>query len=311
MKDYLQKIKNNIWNHSYYEEVITKPLSSSFKYYAKMTLWLALIYTAFVSIVFLPGFIDLSRDVISGVVGSYPAELQVHFRDGKASVNMPEPIIVSLSDKERTIFKNAQVKWGVPENLFVIDTRTNFNLTEFSNYRSLMVLKKDAFAGVGSNGEVRVSNVPSGNVIISGADIKRVANKLQTAILVLAPLGVLMVYLLGVLFFILTIGYLILIALFAWLLLYIAKRNITFKQSLAVTLHASTFALLINFLIFVLYPSLSLNFPFLVTFTLLITYLNLVRKPKVTVTIPANVAVDTVAKAEEKEKEEEVKEKKD
>lgn len=301
MKDYLQKIKNNIWNQSYYEEILTKPLSSSFKYYAKMVLWLTLVYTGFISIAFLPGFIDISREFVSGVASAYPSELKVHLRDGKASVNMPEPIIIPLSVSEKKLFKSVEKSLGSPENLFVIDTRTDFSMAEFSNYRALMVLKRDSFAGIGSDGEISVKEIPDGNVIVSGTDIKNVASKIHSFILVLAPLGVLVIYFLGILFFIFTIGYLILIALFAWLLLYIAKRDLTFKQSLGITLHASTFALLANFFIFILYPSFSINFPFLVTFTLLVIYLNLIRRPKASVVVPVvpvDVPVDTVSKAD-------------
>jgi len=304
MKNYLQKIKNNIWDHVYYEEVLVKPLSSSFKYYIKMSLWLTLIYTAFVSVVFLPNFINTAKLVISNMAQVYPAELKVHLFNGQASVNVPEPIIITLPADVKNIFKSVEKKIGSLENLIVIDTRTNFELAEFNNYRALFVLKKDALAGVNNDGSVQVSNVPAGNMIISGTDIKNIADKIQSAIFILAPISVLVIYFLGILFFFFTIGYLIVVALFAWLLLYVAKRDITFKQSLGLTLHACTFALLINFFVFALYPSLSVNFPFLVTFTLLILYLNLIRKPKLVVVAlvaPTEIPVDTVAKAEEAE----------
>lgn len=306
MKNYLVKIKNNIWNHTYYEEILVKPLSASVKYYAKMALWLTLIYTAFVAVVFLPEFITTAKRVVTGFASAYPAELKVHLNNGQASVNLPEPLIISLSANEKALFKSVEKKLGSPENLIVIDTRTNFDLAEFTNYRALFVLKKDALAGIGSSGQIQVSKLPAGNVIISGTDVKNVANKIQSVILVIAPLGVLVIYFLGVLFFIFTIGYLILVALFAWLLLYLAKRDLTFKQSLGLTLHACTFALLVNFFIFVLYPSLSINFPFLVTFTLLIIYLNLIRKPKMAVVmpvVPKDIPIDTVAAGEAKKEE--------
>jgi hypothetical protein len=303
MKYFWQKIRDNIWNHAYYEEILAKPLASSFKYYFKMILWLALIYTALCSVLFLPEFVSTARQVVFNVAQSYPADLKITLRDGQASVNIPEPVIIPLSDVEKDIFKNIKNKIGAPANLIVIDTRTEFALTEFSNYRSLFVLKKDSLIGMDSNGGVRVSKIPTGSIVISSVEIKSIAAKIQSMILILAPLSVLAIYLFGILFFIFTIGYLILIALFAWLLLYVAKRDLTFKQSLGVTLHACTLALLINFFIFVLYPSLSINFPFLVAFTLLITYLNLIRKPKTMIAVPVaptNISVDTVARAEEK-----------
>jgi hypothetical protein len=306
MKEYLQKIKNNILNREYYEEVLTKPLSSSFRYYVKMSLWLTLIYTAFISIAFLPGFIDISRGLISDMVQSYPVDLKVHLRNGEASINLPEPLIIPLSANEKDIFKYAK-KMGALENLMVIDTRSKFDLNEFGNYRSVFVLKKDSIAGLGSDGEVKVSSikVSSTGVIISGLEIKDIGDKLQKAILVFAPFAVLVIYLLGVLYFIMTLGYLLVIALFTWLLFYTANRKVEFKQAFAVSLHACTFALVVNFFIFILYPSLSINFPFVVTFTLLIIYLNLIKKNKIAIIVPAvpkDVSVDTVINAEEKDR---------
>jgi hypothetical protein len=303
MKYYWQKIKDNIWNHSYYEEILAKPLGASFKYYFKMVLWLALIYTALCSVLFLPEFVSTARQVIFDINQSYPADLKVTLHDGQASVNMPEPVVIPLSDVGKNIFKNVNKGTDTLTNLIVIDTRNEFALAEFNNYRALFVLKKDSLVGLDNNGGVRVSKIPTGSIVISSAEVKNVAAKIQSMILILAPLSVLAIYLFGLLFFAFTIGYLVLIALFAWLLLYVAKRDLTFKQSLGVTLHACTLALLVNFFIFILYPSLSINFPFLVAFTLLIIYLNLIRKPKVSFAVPVaptNIPVDTVAQAEGK-----------
>ena len=164
-----------------------------------MALWLTLIYTALMSVVFLPEFITTAKRVVAGFASAYPAELKIYLRDGQASVNLLEPLIISLSANEKALFKSVEKKLGSPENLIVIDTRTNFAPAEFSNYRALFVLKKDALAGVGNSGEVRVSKVPAGNVIISGVDVKNIANKIKSVILVIAPLGVLVIYFLGVL----------------------------------------------------------------------------------------------------------------
>lgn len=314
MKDYLKIIKNNIWNSDYYEEVIIKPLKTSFKYYFKMTFWLVLFYTAFVSIFFLPEFILLTRNMVSHFSQSYPTELKVTFKDGQAFSNLTEPVVIPLAESEKKIFESIEGKIGSIENLLVIDTHNNFVLEEFDNYRSFFVLKKDALVARGADDKIEVSEIPAEMMVVSGADVRNMADKIQQIILLLAPLGVLIIYLFGISYFIFIICFLILIALFAWLLLYIAKRDLSFKQSLAITLHACTLPFLINFFIFILYPSLALNFPFLLTFTLLIIYLNLIRKAKTPVVIPVapkDIPADTIVEEKEKkedEKKEEVKE---
>lgn len=303
MKFYLQKIRDNIFNPSYYEEIVSKPLKASFKYYLKMAMWLALIYTAFVSVFFVPEFMRLLKEVSSSLASAYPADLKVHFQNGEASVNMPEPIIVPLPQTGKEFFNGSHNGRDI-KNLMVIDTRTVFTSEDFKQDQALFVLKKDAMAGLGNDSEVRVTDIPGGNIIIDKQDIQKIADRFQTFSIALVPISVLVIYLLALIFFTLTLGSIIMVALFAWLLLYVAKRDLTFKQCLGLTLHAATLALCVNFFIFILYPSLSINFPFLATFSLLVLYLNLIRKPAVPVVVPAvpaEIPKDTIEEGKEEE----------
>ena len=294
MNYYFQKIKDNIWNPAYYEEILIKPFGSSFKYYLKMSLWLTLVITALVSVLFLPNFISLVRQTVTSVAKIYPAELKIHFNNGQASINMPEPVIIPLSSLDSIFKGKIEKNADYPRNLLVIDTRTDFVLSEFNNYKSLLVLKRDSFVAMGNKDEVRISEIPKDNIIISGEDVKNFANKIQSVILVVAPLGVLVIYFFGLFFFLFSLGYLIFIALLAWLFLYVVKRDITFKQSLAVTLHACTLPFLVSIFMCVFNPFLTINFPFLATLTLLIIYFNLINKQKTIASIPVEPEIKPI-----------------
>jgi len=303
MNYYYQKVRDNIFNPAYYREVFEAPLSAGFFYYLKMCLWLTLIYTALISTVFLPDLINIARRAVTDMSGAYPADLAIHLKKGTASVNLPEPVVIPMPSAESKLFNfNSQKTGKVISNLLVIDTRENFSLKDFDNYHSLFLLRKDAVAG-DTGGEVRVTKIPAdGNVIIDKSIISKVADNLQFAIYFLAPLSVLAIYLLGLVFFTATLIPILAISFTAWLLILLAMRGSSssrpgFKQSLGVTLHAVTLSLVVNFFTFILYPSISINFPFMVTFTLLVIYLNLIRPPKtasVAPVAPKNIPADTI-----------------
>lgn len=305
MKYLFQRIKDNIYNQTYYEEILVKPLSVSFGYYAKMALWLTLVYTAIISLFFLPEFVRLSRQVISDFAQNYPAQLVISFKDGIASTNMSEPIAIPLASTEKTLFSRLSQE-VVINNFVTIDTRSNLSVTDFNRYQSLFVVGKDSSAGLGGEDRLQITKHPANSVSISKTDIDLAANKAQKIILTLAPIGVLLIYLLGVLFFVFTLLPILITASLAWLLLYVARRDLSFRQSLSVSLHASSLALCVNLLLFVFYPSFSINFPFLITVSLLVIYLNLIQKKKMVIAqpvAPKEIPIDTVAK-EKREKEE-------
>ena len=319
MNYYIQKVRDNIFNPAYYREVFYAPVSTSWFYYLKMCLWLTLIYTALISTVFLPDLINIARQAVTDLSGAYPADLAIHLQKGTASVNLPEPIVIPMPPAEAKLFNFNSAKTGKTiSNLIVIDTRTPLDLKDFDNYHTLFLLRQDAVAG-DTGGEVRVNKIPpDGNVVIDKSIISAMADKIQFALYFLAPLSVLIIYLLGLVFFTATLIPILAIAFIAWLLLLLAMRGSStrpgFKQAFGITLHAVTLSLIVNFFTFILYPSISVNFPFMVTFTLLVIYLNLIRIPKVAPIMPVapkNIPSDTITTSAPPKPEEKPEEKKE
>jgi len=316
MNYYFQKLRDNIFNPAYYREVLSAPLSAGFWYYLKMCLWLTLIYTAFISVVFLPDMINIARRATTELSQAFPDTLAIRLRNGVASVNLPEPIIIPLPPAEAKLFNLTADKTGkTMTNFLVIDTREAFSTSDFGNYHSLFLLRKDALAGDTGNG-VQVNKIPAdANVIIDKNAVLSLADKVQIFIYVLAPLSVLIIYILGIAFFALSLVPILVIAFLSWLLLLLAakSKNVrpSFKQVFGVAMHAVTLSLIANFITFTLYPSISVNFPFMVTFSLLVVYLNLIRQPKVVYVppvMPKNIPADTINTSTADEKKEEKKE---
>jgi len=305
---YLQKFRQNIFNPAYYRVIMNQPLSGAFKYYLKLSLWLVLLYTAFVSAVFLPNALKLIRQTTFALDDAYPVDLKIHLSGGRAAVNLPEPVIIPLPGNLSKLFNSDSSKTGkVFTNFAVIDTRKPLVPADFDSFHSIFVLGQDALA-TDSGGDLQVKKVPADtNLIIDKGIISSVAAKARTFITIMTPLSVLVVYLLGLLFFTVNLLPILAIAFLAWLLLLLAPRPAgegrpNFGSALAVTLHAVTLSLVANFFTFLVYPSLAVNFPFMATFTLLIVYINLIRKPKlafVPPTPPKNIPEDTITEPKE------------
>ncbi|MCX6713012.1 MAG: DUF1189 family protein [Candidatus Vogelbacteria bacterium] len=299
---FCRKFCDNLWNPEYYRAILTRPLSSAFAYYLKMSLWLVLCYTAFVSLFFVPDMVRFARTMVTDFGAAYPSDLVIRLSNGQASVNRPEPIVMPLPPSASRLFNfNAARTGKVIGNLAVIDTRKNFVLTEFAGQHSLFVLNKDAL-GADTGASVQVTPVlTGGSTMIDKSFILSLAERVRRVIALLAPFSVLAVYLFGIAFFAFTLLPILLTALAAWVLLLIASRgNLVrprFAQALSVTLHAVTLSLVVNFFTFLVYPVLSLNIPFMFTISLLVIYANLIRKQKIVFippVAPKEIAKDTI-----------------
>jgi hypothetical protein len=291
MNFYFKKFRDNVYNPAYYREILNLPLPSGFKYYLKLSVWLVLFYTAFVSVLFVPNMVRLAREITADLAQSWPGDLKIRVQNGAASINLPEPLAIPLPASAGKVFNYSAAKTGrVIGNLLVIDTRTSFSSSDMADSRSLFVLKKDAVAGA-ADGEIRLSKIPADqNLTIDREAIRSLAEKTGTFISILTPISVLLIYGLGLIFFFLTLLPIMVTALAVWALLLVAARRDSIRlrlaQAVQVTLHAVTLSLVANFFTFLLYPSLAINFPFMLTFSLLVVYANLIRAPKPVFTPP-------------------------
>jgi len=287
MRFYLKKIRDNISNRSYYEDIFAGSLNSSFRYYFKMVMWLALIYTAFIAIFILPNFIDWSRQLVKNLATEYPAELVITVDQGQISTNQTEPIKIPLALSERYLFNSVPTASSTKDNLLVINTKKAFIADEAASYRALMILTENSLVLVNNDGEAVINILPTtagGTITVN--DVLILAQKFQNYAYLLAPVLVLVIYFYSLVILTMLLVVVAIIALLTYLLFVLTKKPITYRQALAVTLHAVTLFYLLNFIVFIIYPSFSVNFPFMVAFTLFVIYRNLIRQPKPAMIIP-------------------------
>lgn len=303
LKYYFGKLRDNIYNPAYYEQVAFQPLSRSFTYYFKMIVWLALFFTLLISIVFLPIFISLYRQVIVDVAGNYPADLKIVVQNGQASINLPEPLAIPLPQKDQAVFNAIKQATSTAvssiDNFMVIDTKTPFTVADFGNYHAMFVLKKDSLVSLNGN-NIQISPLPANTTAtITAATISSWTSGIRKFIPIIAPLAVLAIYLFSLMFLVVMLVPVSIVSLLVFLLFLVARNGYTLRQAWQVTLHAITLTYLIGFFGYILYPSLSVNFPFLTAITLLVVYLNLIRRAPKAIAMPSSIPADTVIKPAE------------
>lgn len=265
MKQFLEHIKQSIYGPEYYKALIGKPFAYSWKYYSAFALLIATVLTIIASIPLVPGVIHVTRQFPPKFFAYYPDELEIRFDKGAVSTNVPEPYILPVPEEFARLFAT---KEGVL-SLAVIDTQTPFSLEKFDEWKTIAWLGREQIAIKDDRGSVRIETfAPEMSFTVNEGRLRLLETYLAPFYPFAAPLIVILVFVgfllwLGVYFI-----YLILGALFIFILGRIMKHNWTYGASYRMGLHAMTLPLLLDLVLTPLTLSLS-RLPFLFTAILL------------------------------------------
>jgi hypothetical protein len=144
----LNTVRNNIYNSSYFEEVKSKSLGASFKYFVILALTASLIYTIISSFVFIPQITGFIRERVTSIATSFPSSLVVTIKGGAISINKPEPYKILLPAG----FQSSTTDMTGVKNLLVIDTKTAFVPSQLDKYKTLILIKSNFVVSKNSNG---------------------------------------------------------------------------------------------------------------------------------------------------------------
>ena len=155
MKTIFETFKKSIYNPVFYHTVASEPLGSIFRYYSKVTLILSALMTAGLGILLVPAGVSFLKERAPEMVRSYyPAELVVTIEKGEVAINMPEPYIISGKGDTLVALK----KQGL-ENIFVIDTKRNFEKVKFDEYKTFALLTKTEIVTRSDNGQITIQEL--------------------------------------------------------------------------------------------------------------------------------------------------------
>jgi len=231
----LKDIKNSIYGPNYYNELLSKPVSYSLKYYFLFSLILSLLVAVYLSIIFMPAAKLFFDDLETKITKNYPQGLKVEIKNGQAFANVEQPYFIKMpkSVKEgRTITET--------ENIFVIDTNNEFDLAKFYSYKTAIVLNKSSVSYYEDSGVAvqLLKNSPDFSVdkdkIVSFVGkIKPFANSIYPAFFIAVWIGSFIVLAVKLI-------YLFFAGLLIWLAVKIKKMEIGYLRAYQLGIHLMT-----------------------------------------------------------------------
>ena len=267
---FLNKIKSSVYDPVFYADVVEGRENGPFKYYLKLSLSLALVFSVASLFMVVPRMKEFLVSAKSKIELSYPKELEVKIKGGVASTNAIEPFVVAIPADIKVVGEEVRRF----DNILVIDTKNDFNLERFNSYNTVVLLTKDSFIVEGDNDKLSITPLKSvPDFTVNNENVTKVLGRtdsiskgLSVAVPVLSFVGVFLAYMFKLV-------YLLLPALLVLILLRIKKLNLNFKKAYSVSMYAVTLPTLLGALFFLF----GIQMPFLIPtlMLLIVVWVNL------------------------------------
>jgi hypothetical protein len=271
MKQFIAHIEKSIFGPDYYEELLTRPASFSWKYYWSFTMLLAVFMTIVTSLPLIPQVNRVVREIPPAVLAYFPDDLDIAVTQGHVSSNVVEPYFLPIPERWKGAFASATPAL----HLGVIDTKSPVSLDQFRTYSSLFWVAEDVVVSQDSRGGVRMTPLDASMTFrVNEQGIKNGIRAVEPFFAFVTPILVLMIFLAFVFGFLVNLFFLVFISLFILLLGMLLKRTWTYGTAYRIALHAVTLPLLVEQIFFLLpYPGFQLRF-FTTIMTLVVVYMN-------------------------------------
>lgn len=283
-----KQIKSSIYGPEYYRKVVGEMrLRSSIKYLAKFSIIIAML-AVIVAVCFLPWASTKVKSVVESAVSSYPADLEITFKEGKASVNQPEPYMIPVpaewQDSEITDDSNLK-------NLVVINTKEAFSIPKFREYATMIWLTETEIVGLKDNNELQIIDTKDLEDIVINKDMviaKQgwLVDHLPTIFTFIIVVGFFIIFLAN---FMGTLSALFIYAFAIWGMSAILKKGWGYKKSYQIGIHAITLVSILGLLSVFGLAGLLGSFWVKVVLILLVVYINLCNVSSTPAVEPAPV----------------------
>ncbi len=240
-----QIIKKSLGSKDFYGEVIQGSTKKAFLYYIKFSFLLIVLSLISTAIFKAPEATSFAKKIAEELRGSFPKGLVITFKDGQASVNQPEPIIIPLTEgmkKSLTETESQSI-----QSLVVIDTKNPVIPELFMSHKTLMLLSKDFIAHYDNRGGIVLKATKSFPDFVIDEE------KLWYLLSYVKFLPVVLVLLFGIgtffgLLFNLFVG--LFIAFIFWLSTKLFGQRLSYAESYRVSIYAMTLPTIIEIVLF-------------------------------------------------------------
>lgn len=230
--NFFNKLKDSIYSPKFYSEISKTNTSSALKYFFALVV-LVVALTLFKSV---PQFLfelpNQLKSAVASVSETYPKDLEVNIKSGRATSNVKEPYF--LSDKSGGKFA-------------VIDTKTSYSEEVFNNFGANIWLTSDTVFYKDETGAIKGQSLSQiGDVVINKDFINALVNKVNPWIPYFGPILLLITYLFLTFFYTLRLVYAFFLALLVLLTAKIMKVTLDYKGAYKVAIYSMTLALIVD-----------------------------------------------------------------
>jgi hypothetical protein len=256
----LTKIKNSIYGPEYYQELVKQPFSYSLKYLFLFTLIFSLLLVIKFSIFSLPKLYSALNSIGPTIIASYPQDLEVSVKGGNVSTNANEPYFFKVPSS----WEQNNKQGTYPKNLVTIDTKADPSVENLKKYETFALITKNYFIYQDNEGKITTESLEKmPDTMINKSTVAQFSNKYSPYLNLLIPVVIVIIFIYSFFIVIFRSIYLLLAALFIWLIASIKKADIGYGKSYQLGMHLMTLPLLLISLT-------SINFPLSFTTLLLV-----------------------------------------
>ncbi|MBI4095094.1 MAG: DUF1189 family protein [Candidatus Liptonbacteria bacterium] len=268
---FIEQFKKSVYGPEFYQGLFRRPLSFSFGYFYSLVLVLSLVLTAVFSVRLIPALNAFIANFGPSVLASFPDNLVIELKDGKASSNREGPVVIKIPEAYRgnVLKKGSEV---AVENILVVDTESEFTLERFRGASTRLYLTRDSIAFQGERGNLQISRLSDfPNTTLNKERLRSFVRTIERFSLWLSPLMVILLMALFVFLFSLKLSYLAFAALLVWAFLKLRGADAGYMKAYQIGLHAISVGLVVDTVAFFYAPFSRV--PFLFTALLLGTVL--------------------------------------
>ncbi len=243
MKNIFETFQKSFYSPEFYHGVIVAPFKEAVRYYFKATLVLTIFLTIVFSVFFVPQGIRFVKEEAPALVKKYyPADLVVTVDKGEASSNATEPYIIPAEGVAKEALLGSTM-----DNLFVIDTKNEFNKKTFESYKTFALLTKNEIVIQSNKGQISIRDLSGApNIVVSEGVLLAWVEKIRTSLSVFVPAGIALTFVVIMAGFILYLVPLLLFALIPFFLAWVKKIPLTYGDAYKISMYAVVPGLLLK-----------------------------------------------------------------
>ncbi len=195
------------------------------------------------AVLFVPQGIRFIKEEAPALVKKYyPDGLVITVIRGEASSNATEPYVIPAEGVAKEALRGSRI-----DNLFVIDTKNEFNKKTFESYKTFALLTKGEIVTQSDRGQISIQDLSDApDIVVSEEVLLAWVEKVRESLSIFVPAGIAVTFVVIILGFSLYLVPLLLFALIPFFLAWVKKIPLTYGGAYKMSMYAVVPGLLLK-----------------------------------------------------------------